>query len=251
MSGELIFLIVVAVIVTIIAALIHVSKNRHRIMRSIMNRLNANPEGGQLERQEGAQPFLESNPDDLAPEESKAELERLQTVIEDRKQLARDADLSHHLWGLYRILLRYNSPDSSDRYVQDGEWFEVKILKVRTENDLNKLEFELKGDKYTFIDDEETQGWSLNQKTFSLFLYDDSGRCLIEIPMKLRVDSSGRNYSVASGGPEAFLAGDWIKDFINVKLKHQSIRNQEIRAQKHQERLREIEDLKGRFGIQD
>ena len=127
----------------------------------------------------------------------------------------------------------------------------MKILKVRTENDLNKLEFELKGDKYRFIDDEETQGWSLNQKTFSLFLYDETGRCLIEIPMKLRVDSSGRNYSVASGGPEAFLAGDWIKDFINVKLKHQSIRNQEIRAQKHQERLREIEDLKGRFGIQD
>jgi hypothetical protein len=251
LSGEFIFLLVVAVIVTIVAVLMHVGKNRDRIMRSILNRLNASPEPGQLKGQEGEGPFIESNPDDLAPEESKAELERLQTLIEDRKQLARDTDLSHHLWGLYKILLRYNSPDSSDHYLQDGEWFEVKILKVSTENDLNKLEFELKGDKYTFVDDEETQGWSLNMKTFSLFLYDDSNRCLIEIPMKLRVDSSGRNYSVASGGPQAFLAGDWIKDFINVKLKHQSIRNQEIRAQKHQERLREIEDLKGRFGIRE
>jgi hypothetical protein len=69
--------------------------------------------------------------------------------------------------------------------------------------------------------------------------------------MKMKVDSPGRIYSIATDGPKAFLPGDWINDFINVKLKHQSIRNQEIRAQKHQERMFEIEDLKNRFGISD
>jgi len=91
----------------------------------------------------------------------------------------------------------------------------------------------------------------MNTKLFSLFLYDDSDRCLIEIPMKMKVDSSGRQYSILLDGPKAFLPGGWINDFINVKLKHQSLRNQEIRAQKHQERLFEIEDLKDRFGILD
>ena len=42
-----------------------------------------------------------------------------------------------------------------------------------------------------------------------------------------------------------------VRDFIKVKLKHQRIRNQEIRAQQHQERLSEIEELKARFGILD
>jgi hypothetical protein len=69
--------------------------------------------------------------------------------------------------------------------------------------------------------------------------------------MKVRVDRWGRNYSISSDGPDAFLPGDWINDFINATLKQQRIRNQEIRAQKHQERLWEIEDLKDRFGISD
>jgi len=133
----------------------------------------------------------------------------------------------------------------------DGEWYDVKILQVSAQNGLNKIEFELKGAKYKFIDNEEKQGWRMNMKLFSLFLYEDSDRCLIEIPMRMNVDSLGRQYSISSDGPIAFLPGDWINDFIHVKLKHQRIRNQEIRAQKHQERLCEIEDLKDRFGILD
>ena len=129
--------------------------------------------------------------------------------------------------------------------------YDVKVLQVSTQNGLNKVEFELKGSKYKFVDDEEQQGWRENMKVFGLFLYDDSDRCLIEIPMKMNVDSSGRRYSISSGGPNAFLLGSWINDFINVKLKHQSLHNQQIRAQKHQERLFEIEDLKNRFGILD
>jgi len=57
--------------------------------------------------------------------------------------------------------------------------------------------------------------------------------------------------ALLSGGPNAFLPSDWVNDFISVKLKHQQMRNQEIRALKHQERLREIADLKARFGITD
>jgi hypothetical protein len=127
----------------------------------------------------------------------------------------------------------------------------VALPRVSTESGLNKFEFELKGAKYTFVDDEEKHGWCENMKYFSLFLYDDSDRRLIEIPMKLKVDSSGRWYSISSDGPKAFILGGWINDFINVKLKRQRIRNQEVRAQKHQERLREIEDLKNRYGILD
>ena len=69
--------------------------------------------------------------------------------------------------------------------------------------------------------------------------------------MRMNVDSSGRQYSISSDGPKAFLPGGWINDFVNATLKHQRIRNQEIRAQKHEERLWEIEDLKDRFGISD
>jgi hypothetical protein len=69
--------------------------------------------------------------------------------------------------------------------------------------------------------------------------------------MKTTVDGLDRKYLFASGGPRAFLSGSWINDFIYVNLKHQRMRNQEIRAQKHQERLFEIEELKDRFGISD
>jgi hypothetical protein len=127
----------------------------------------------------------------------------------------------------------------------------VKILHASTANGLNKYEFELKGASYRFVDDEENQGWADKTKLFSVFLYDDSDRCLIEIPMKVKIDKWGSNYSIMSNGPNAFLPGGWVNDFINVKLKQQHIRNQEIREQKHQERLWEIEDLKDRFGISD
>ena len=254
MASEQLFVIVVVVImvlVVIVVAIIYAGKNRHRIKHVIMDRLKISPKAEQTKPHEPGQPFTGSDPRVLTAEQSKAELERLQKLIEDRKQIARDTDISHHIWGLYKSLLRTNSSLSLDRYIQDGEWYDVKILQVSTQNGLNKIEFELKGAKYKFVDDEEKQGWRVNMKFFSLFLYDDSDRCLIEIPMRMNVDSSGRQYSISSDGPIAFLPGDWINDFIHVKLKHQRIHNQEIRAQKHQERLCEIEDLKDRFGILD
>jgi len=186
-----------------------------------------------------------------AEEKSKAEFARLQKIIEDRKQIAWDTDISHHLWGLYSNHFRSIAAEPVDHSNQDGEWYQVNILRTSSGNGLNEIVFELKGARYRFVDDEEMHGWSDNLKYFSLFLYDHADRCLIEIPMKIKVDSLGRTYSISSGGPNAFLPGDWIKHFIDVTLKNQSIRNQEIRAQKHQERLAEIEDLKARFGISD
>ena len=186
-----------------------------------------------------------------AEEKSQAELERLHEIVRDRKQIAWESDISYHLWELYRSLFRHDSPHSAEYHVPDGEWYDVKILHAGATNGQNRFEFELKGARYRFVDDEEVQGWCENIKNFSLQLYDSEDRCLIEIPMKLRVDREGRNYSIATDGPRAFLPGDWIKNFIDVKLKQQQIRNQEIRAQKHEERLSEIEDLKERFGISD
>jgi len=250
MTSEQVFALVIVVIVGMVA-IIQVSKNRHRTKRVILDRFSISPEAEQRKPHEPEQPLTESEPKVMNAEESKAEWERLQKVIEDRKQIAWDTDISHHLWGLYKSHLRYTGPHSLDRYIQDGEWYDVKILQASTQNGLSEFEFELKGAKYKFVDDEEKRGWCEHMKLFSLFLYDDSDRCLIEIPMKMKVDDTGRNYSISSGGPNAFLPGVWINDFINVKLKHQRIRNQEIRAQKHQERLCEIEDLKVRFGISD
>ena len=136
-------------------------------------------------------------------------------------------------------------------FSHDGKWYELKILKSSKINDLKKFDFELSGVRYQFVDDEEKRRISDNIKLFNLCLYDDSDRCLMDIPMKLRVDDSGKSYSISSDSPKAFILGSWINDFINVSLKHENIRNQEIRAQKHQERLREIEELKDRFGIAD
>ena len=109
----------------------------------------------------------------------------------------------------------------------------------------------MSGVRYRFEDNEDQHSISNNIKLFNLCLYDDAGHCLMDIPMKLRVDDLGKTYSISSDSPKAFILGDWIKGFINVSLKHQNIRNQEIRAQKHQELLREIEELKDRFGIAD
>lgn len=243
--------IFVLVIVVIVVAIIPVSNNRHRIKRAILGLLKISPNAEQLKPFEPEQTLTESEPRLMTAAESKAELERLQELIDDRKKIAWDTDISYHLWGLYKSLLRYTSPHSSDRYIQDGEWYDVNILHVSTLNGLNTIEFELKGARYKFVDDEEKQGWCEIMKFFSLFLYDDSDRCLIEIPMKMKVNSPGRIYSITTEGPKAFLPGDWINDFINVKLKHQSIRNREIRAQEHEERLCEIEELRGKFGIWD
>ena len=252
MQGEHVFLLAVVVIVVVVTAIMQISKNRHRITRAILRRLNIDPELLQRKPREPGQASTAPGSQGLTEEErSKAELARLQEFIEDRKQVARDADVSYHLWGFYRSLFRNAASGSLEHYVQDGEWYDVNILRAGARDGRNEFEFELKGARYKFVDDEEKQGWRENIKFFSLFLYDDSGRCLIEIPMKMRVDKLGRNYSIMSEGPRAFLPGEWVNDFINVKLKHQSIRNQEIRAQKHQERLWEIKDLKDRFGLSD
>jgi len=254
MTSEKLFILVIVVIVATVvvtAAIIQISQNRRRIMRVILDRLNFRFGAGQRKLFKPEQSSSGSKPKVMTAEESLAELARLQKLIEERKQIASDTDVSHHVWGLYRSLVRYNSPHSLDRYIQDGEWYDVKILQVTTQDGLKKIEFELKEARYKFVDDEDKQGWRVKMKLFSLCLYDDSDNCLIEIPMKMNVDSSGRQYSISSEGPTAFIPGGWINDFINVKLKHQRIRNQEIRAQKHQERLYEIEDLKDRYGILD
>jgi hypothetical protein len=230
------------VIVLIVVAIMPLSKYGQRIRNKIMGRLNAGSEAAQRELNEPERYMT-------AEEISEAELEKLQGLIEERKQIARDTDLSYHLWGLYISQFRSTGPQSLDPSIQDGEWYDVRIRQVSTANGLNEFEFELKGNRYKFVDDEERQGWRENIKFFSLFLYDAADRLLIEIPIKMRVDKWGRNYSLLSDGPRAFISGGWTSDFINVRLKHQSILNQEIRSQKHQERLREIEDLKRRFGI--
>lgn len=252
MSGEVIFLLVTVVIVVVVVAVIELSKHRRRIKHYVVDRLNSLLEAMQRRTGDDVQSGKGSGSVSLNTEEqSKAELKRLQRVIDDRKQVASDSDISYHLWDLYISHFRTGGSQSLERYVQDGEWYDVNVLKTSSANGLNQFEFELKGDRFRFVDDEEAQGWSENLKYFSLFLYDDSDRCLIEIPMKVRVDRLGRNYSILSEGPRAFLPGDWISEFINVKLKRQSIRNREIREQKHKERLAEIEELKNRFGISD
>ena len=235
--------LLVLVIVAIVTAIILAPRNRFRKMRGILDRLRPR---AQEKRIAASEPRAMSE-----EEESKAEYVRLQKIIEDRKQIAWDTDISHHLWNLYSDHFRSVAAESRDDSDQDGEWYQVSILRASSDNGLNEIVFELKGARYRFVDDEEKRGWSDNLKYFSLFLYDDADRCLIEIPMRIRVDSLGRMYSVSSGGPNAFLPGDWIKHFIDVTLKNQSIRKQEIRAQKHQERLAEIRELKARFGISD
>lgn len=242
--------IVVVILLAIIAA-VPLFNNRHSIKRWISDRLTMKPGTGPTKSSEQEPVTTENEAALLSAEESAAELFRLQMLIEDRKRIAWNTDIAHHLWGLYKDLLSYANPDSLDFDFQDGQWYDIKILGVSFQNGLNKLEFELAGARYKFVDDEEKQGWRELTKAFSLLLHDESDRILIDIPMKMKVDDTGRNYSISTGGPNAFLLGGWINDFINVKLKHQSLRNQEIRAQKHQERLREIEDLKSRFGIAD
>jgi hypothetical protein len=255
MTDEQLFVlvtVVIAVITVIAFAIIHVRKNPLRMKHLILDRLIIRLKAYLSKRHESEQRVAESKPKVLTAEEkSIVELERIQKLIEVRKQLARNTDISHLLWSLYEDHFRSTSPQSLDPYNRDGTTYGVKILQSSTQNHPNKFEFELKGAMYKFIDDEESQISSDNRKLFSLFLYDESDHCLIEIPMMVKAYKSERRYSVLSGGPKAFLPGGWTDDFIKATLVHQSIRNKEIRAQKHQERLLEIEDLKGRFGIQD
>jgi len=217
----------------------------------ILSRLGVNPETGQRNSPATEPGWSARTTGELSPEESEAELERLQKLIEGRKKIAWNTDIAHHLWDLYKTLFPHVNPNSSDRYVFEREWQDIKILQANSHEGVTQFEFELKGVRYKFVDNEERQSWRSLTKIFSLFLYDESGRCLIEMPMKMILTDSGRHYSILPGGPKAFLLGDWISHFISVKLKNQRIRNQEIRAQKHQEVLAEIEDLKNKFGIAD
>ena len=255
MNSEKLFVFltaVIALIAVIVFAIIQLSNSRHRIQRAILNRLKAFFGVFRKGPLESEQRVPGSGRKHLSAEQkSKIELAKLQHFIEDRKQLALDLDISHHLWSLYKNHFRFTNSESLDPFNQEGASYGVKILRASAENNLNVFEFELKGARYKFTDDEENRNWSDNVKYFSLFLHDESGCCLIEIPIKVRVEKLLRKYSVVSGGPKAFLPGDWTNDFINATLIHQSARNKEIRAQKHQERLWEIEDLKSRFGAPD
>jgi hypothetical protein len=253
MTSEQLFVLVIVAIAAItvsVGSIMYAYVNRHRIKRVIFDRLHTASDS-QQRKPLVPDPFVTGDePEDLISEEdSETELKRLKKLIEDRKRIAKDIDISHHLWGLYKHHFRFASAQSSDPYINGSEWYNVKTLRSSAQDGLNEFEFELKGARYRFVDDEERHGWSDNIKFFSLFLYDDSNRCLIEIPMKVRVDKLGRSYSISSDGPNAFLPGGWIKDFISVKLKQQSLHNRAIRAQKHRERLSEIRDLKDRFGI--
>jgi hypothetical protein len=253
--SEHIFLLAIVGIVALaglIGAAVHVSRNSRGIASSILDRLTFVRGARRRPSHSKAPTGAEAGSKELVSEaDSQAELERLKAVIEERKRLALETDISHHLWGLYKIHFRSTATQSLDPFIDEDEWYKVKTVRVSSQNGLREFEFELKGARYTFADDEERQGWSDNIKYFSLSLYDSGKLCLIEIPMKLRVDKWGSNYSISSDGPRAFIPGDWIKDFISVKLKHQHLRNREMRAQKHKERLSEIEDLKDRYGIWD
>lgn len=252
MPGELLFILVIVVIVAIGAAAVRLSKDGDRINRLALDRFYLSPEVEQPKPNQPEQPISASESHDLTTEESsKVELERLQKLINDRKKIAWETDISYHLWNLYKSHFRGIGPQLLNPYSQDGKWYELKTLQATTINDVNKFVFELNGARYKFVDDEEKQGISDNMKLFNLFLYDESDRCLMNIPMKLRIDDTGKRYSISSDSPKAFILGSWLSDFIKVSLKHQNIRNQEIRAQQHQERLREIEELKDKFGISD
>jgi hypothetical protein len=255
MTGEHIFISVVLVLVSVLlvaVVIMQLHRHRHRVTRRVLGWIRSRLEALQRDAPDPEASGAGDASAGYSPEEqSKAELKRLQGVIEDRKRLARESDIAYHLWGFYKGFFRDRDPSNLERPLQDGEWYQVRILERSSQNGQNRFVFELSGKRYRFVDDEENQGWSDNVKTFSLFLYDDEDRCLIEVPVKLKVHRAGRSYSILSDGPRAFLPGNWVNEFIKVKLKHQHLHNREIREQKHRERLWEIEDLKDRFGISD
>lgn len=250
MSGELLFLLIILVAVAIGIAVVRAKKKQRGVTRKDWDRFYLDPEQSIADQRERGNAAGESEALTLE-EESRLELARLQKLITDRKKIAWETDISYHVWSLYKSHFRAMGPHAINPYSHDGKWYELKILKTSNVKDLKIFDFELNGVQYRFEDDEDRQGISNNIKLFNLCLYDAADHCLMDIPMKLRVDDSGKSYSISSDSPKAFILGDWIKGFINVSLKHQNIRKQEIRAQKHQERLREIRELKDKFGIAD
>jgi len=252
MSGELLFVLLLAFGAFIVVAFVRMQRKRRGLGPVDWGRFYLNPKFLPAKSGQEEQAGSSSDPASLTTEEeSAAELKRLQKLINSRKKIAWETDISYHVWNLYKNHFRNIGPYGSSPMDHNGKWYELKILNATNINDVKKVDFELSGVRYTFVDDEDKQKISENMKLFNLSLYDDKDRCLVDIPMKLRVDDTGKTYSVSSKSPMAFILDSWLKDFINVSLKHQNIHNQEIRAQKHQERLREIEELKEKFGISD
>jgi hypothetical protein len=252
MSGELLFVLILLGIVAMVAVIVRAGKQRRGNSRRDWARFYLNPEIEQSLRDERGELTAAGETADLSTQESsRRELDRLRKLINERKRFALETDISYHVWNLYRNHIRTADPHAMNVLNQNARWYELTILKADNVNNLKKFDFELNQVRYRFVDDEETQKITEGLRLFNLRLYDESGRCLVDIPMKLRVDDTGKTYSVSSDSPKAFILGDWINDFIKVSLKHENIRNQEIRAQKHQERLREIEELKAKFGIAD
>jgi hypothetical protein len=252
MSGELLFVLVIAGIVAAVAIIARAGRKRRAKNRLDWERFYLNPEIEQTIREQREELNSAAESADLgALQSSKQELDRLRALINERKRFAWETDISYHVWSLYRANFRLDGAHLKSASSQNAKWYELKILRASNVNQVRKFDFELNGVRYRFVDDEETQKIMGGIRLFNLCLYDEADRCLMDIPMKLRVDEFGKTYAVSSDSPRAFILGDWFNDFIKVSLKHQNIRNQEIRAQKHQERLREIEELKDKFGIAD
>ena len=128
MTGYLLFILAVVVITV---AILHKTKNLHWIKRAILDRLNISPEAEQRKPHEPKQLVTESEPKVLTAEDkSRAELERLEKLIKDRKKRAWETDISHHLWNLYETHFRCTNPQSMDRYNQDDKWYDLKILQT-------------------------------------------------------------------------------------------------------------------------
>jgi hypothetical protein len=254
-TNEVIFILVIVSVVLLttgVFVLRRLMQRRNSISNAIVKRLSVLFGQAPGERASPA-PALSGNESTSLSDEEKviAELQRLEALVEDRKQIAKSSDISYHLWEFYESHFHPRARRSANNHAPVGGWEDTRILKSNSNNGLNECRFELKGARFRFVDDEDQRGWCENIKFFSLSLYDDRDRCLIEIPIKVRVDKNGNNYSIGSGGPNAFLPGLWVNDFINTKLKHQFKRSREIREKKHRERLQEIEDLKNRFGLTD
>ena len=138
MSGEVIFLLVSVIIVLVAVAVMELSKHRRRIKHYVVNRLNKLLEALQGKTGDEVQSGMGSGAASLNTEEqSKAELRRLQKVIDDRKQVASDTDISYHLWDLYISHFRTGGSQSLERFVQDGEWYDVNVLKTSSANGLS------------------------------------------------------------------------------------------------------------------
>lgn len=252
MSKEQSFVLVIVVISVAAVLLILLGKHGKRIARVLR--------GWLVElRQALLRPFRKSireeapeiASDAAAEEQTEAEWLRLQKVVEERKREARNSDISYHLWDFYLKYFRPSAHESPVRHWLEDTDDSVRIIRSGSPNGINETEFLLKQERYRFSDEEERQPWFNNSKSFSFYLHDATGRCLIEVPMRARVYRDSRQYSIVSGGPEAFIPGDWIQEFINLRLRREHLRKRQIRQQKHEQRASEIEDLKKRFGVSD